>query len=320
LEFIFEHNDIAEKRLKELRQEYEGLQDKLYEKDQEITRINIFQKTQQQRFDEMEKQIKELTEQKEDLEKQKMTLELNLISYKEENERLRKMEEDLTGNLRKMNIERNHISDKLDSAEYKITTFTDKITHTEQINKSLTKELSRIRSKLAEAEQYSDMLTIKKDAFERTTEVQKRQLIEQIKTLSEQVTSEKDAREKWIERYESEYKSHLETTTEVMQLRTDIKDLAHRLNDALQEASLLTRERDKSESRYQQKTLSFSETLSELEKTQRDLKTKTEMYDMLELQHNEYVTRLRAEAKRMIQEHQLEVRIMQMQFEDIRSR
>lgn len=164
------------------------------------------------------------------------------------------------------------------------------------------------------------MLTIKKDAFERTTEVQKRQLIEQIKTLSEQVTSEKDAREKWIERYESEYKSHLETTTEVMQLRTDVKDLTHRLNDALQEASLLTRERDKSEMRYEQKTLSFTETLTELEITQRGLKTKSEMYDMLEKQHNEYVTRLRAEAKRMMEEHELEVRIMQMQFEDIRSR
>lgn len=124
------------------------------EKEMEIERMKIFQKTQQQRFDEMEKKIKELTEKNEELEKIKMTLELNLRGYKEESERLRKMEEDLTGNLRKMNIERNHISDKLDSAEYKITTFADKISHTEQINKSLTKELARVRSKLTEAERY----------------------------------------------------------------------------------------------------------------------------------------------------------------------
>lgn len=69
--------------------------------------------------------------------------------------------------------------------------------------------------------------------------MQKRQLCEQIKTISDQCTSEKEAREKWIERYESEYKAHFETTAEVMKLRTDIRTVEHHAKDLEIELSIL---------------------------------------------------------------------------------
>lgn len=133
--------------------------------------------------------------------------------------------------MKKINNERNHFNHLLKDANRKITSLNGQIQHSEEILARTIKQHEKAKGKLVESERYSDVLEIKKSAFERTVEIQKIQMLEQIKTVSEQASSEKEARQKWIERYEKEYKSHLDTTSEVMSLRTGIKELQHKFDN-----------------------------------------------------------------------------------------
>ena len=73
-------------------------------------------------------------------------------------------------------------------------------------------------------EQANDRLEIEKDAHERTTLVQKKQLSDQLRILSDSLTVEKDAREKWIERYEKEHKRLVELSIENAASQAKIKE------------------------------------------------------------------------------------------------
>lgn len=65
--------------------------------------------------------------------------------------------------------------------------------------------------------------------------------------------------------------------------------------------------------------LSLLKITGELEKTQRELDSIKGMLKMVETQHNEYVARLRAENKKLLAKQEVEMRIMEMYYEDIRS-
>ena len=76
-------------------------------------------------------------------------------------------------------------------------------------------------------EQANDRLEIEKGAHERTTHVQKKQLSDQLKILSDSLTVEKDAREKWIDRYELEHKKYVELNLENVAAQAKIKELEY---------------------------------------------------------------------------------------------
>lgn len=312
-------NQTLLSRINELDKNYEDTKAKLGAKEKEILTLAALEKTYQERFEEFTKKVESLKKQLDDLDQENMTNILNLKTYKEENERMIEEKALLTKNMSKLNEERNYVTEQIEAANRKIASFVEQINHCEDIIARQKKEINKIKTSLVNAERYSDMIEIKKDAFERTTEIQKRQLLEQIKTISEQATSEKDSREKWIERYEAEYKSHLKTTTEVMQLRTDVKALAHKCKNYEIELNLIKKEHSRTNTNYEDKKLSYVETLKELEQTKREWEATKGMLSMVELQHTEYVTRLRAENKKLIAKHELEIRIMEMSYEDIRS-
>lgn len=144
-------------------------------------------------------------------------------------------------------------------------------------------------------------------------------MLEKLKTVSEQATSEKEAREKWIERYETEYKAHLQTTEEVMKLRTEVKALEHKCKDQAIELESLTKLSGRLRDELEDKTYNLNKTLMELEATQRELEATKGMLQMVETQHNEYVTRLRNENKKLIAKQELETRLLEMRYEDVRS-
>lgn len=242
-----------EERIALLEVENEKWKLQVIEKQQEIlSRVSI-EKTYEVRFQEFVVKTDELKRQIDVLERSNMTLDENNKIYNEENERLKKSQEKITNNIKVMCDERNQYKDSLDAANSKVASFIEQIHHNEEMLVKVNKELEKVKNNLAQAERYSDALEIKKDAFERATSVQKRQLWEQIKTISEQVTAEKNAREKWIERYESEYKAHFETTAELMKLKTDFKTLEHRANDLEIDLNLYKSENEKNKSLYEEK-------------------------------------------------------------------
>lgn len=118
----------------------------------------------------------ELKRQIDVLERSNMTLEENNKIYNEENERLKKSQEKITNNIKVMCDERNQYKDSLDAANSKVASFIEQIHHNEEMLVKVNKELEKVKNNLAQAERYSDALEIKKDAFERATSVQKRQL------------------------------------------------------------------------------------------------------------------------------------------------
>lgn len=56
-----------------------------------------------------------------------------------------------------------------------------------------------------------------------------------------------------------------------------------------------------------------------IEETQRNLEATKDMLKLIENQHEEYVTRLRTENKKLLSKQKIEVTILEMGFEDVRS-
>ena len=235
--FKIDHEAIAhnisslEQQIVKMQQEHEDFKLQITEKEKELLTKEAIQKTYEERFEELIAKVKDLEYKIDNLERVKITLEEKNKIYFEENEGLKQAQEKFANSVKKMNDERNHFKDTLDSANLRIASLNDHAHHNDEIIGRLTRELDKVKTNLSKAERYSDALEIKKEASERTANMQKRQLCEQIKTISEQWTAEKDAREKWIERYESEYKAHFETTAELLKIRTEFKTLEHRAND-----------------------------------------------------------------------------------------
>lgn len=75
--------------------------------------------------------------------------------------------------------------------------------------------------KLNEQERINDALEIKKKSLEKQNEIQRRQLIDHINQMKEQIAAEKDTREIWINRYDKEQKGHMQTQTEFMELKSE---------------------------------------------------------------------------------------------------
>lgn len=261
---IAKDNKKLEETLMELRKNYETTNEKIAEKDKKIIDLTAMETIYEQRFHEFVKKIEDLKNTVDNLDKENQTLVENNKTYTELNGALKKEQEELTIKMKKMNDERNHSNELLESANRKIASFIDQIHFNEELIARSTKEHEKIKGKLVHSERYSDVLEIKKSAFERTVEVQKIQMLEQIKTVSEQASSEKEARQKWIERYENEYKSHLETTSEVMLLRTENKEFKHKNNNLAIELNLIRNDYEKVTKAFEEKRLGLSDTLKEL--------------------------------------------------------
>lgn len=152
----------------------------------------------------------------------------------------------------------------MESANDKIGSFIQIINTKEELLEVSTRDYDRLKHKLTVAEKESNKLETKINSIERILEVEKLDLKDQIKIYIQQIDSEKKAREDWIKRYETEYKSNLETTSEVMLLRTSVKELTHKNKNSLIELALIKREFNKVTRNYEEKNLNLMNTLKEL--------------------------------------------------------
>ena len=73
------------------------------------------------------------------------------------------------------------------------------------------------------------------------------------------------------------------------------------------------------ETNFDNAKTNYVKTTTELENTKRELDSIKGMLSMIEIQHTEYVTRLRSDNKKLIAKQEVEIRIMEMHYEDLRS-
>lgn len=104
-----------------------------------------------------------------------------------------------------------------------------------------------------------------------------------------------------------------------MRLRTEVKDLDHRCKDQAIELETLNKLCDRMREELEDKTFTLNKTLMELEGVKRELEATKGMLQMVETQHTEYVTRLRNENKKLIAKQEIEIRLLEMRYEDVRS-
>lgn len=65
-------------------------------------------------------------------------------------------------------------------------------------------EIDRLNKKIQDLDRTIENLEIKRVAFEKQTEIQKKELTEKISSLQDIIKAEKTTRESWIDRYKKE--------------------------------------------------------------------------------------------------------------------
>lgn len=79
--------------------------------------------------------------------------------------------------------------------------------------------------KLIETERRAENLEIKKSGLERQFELTKKQLNERVSNLNEIINGERETRDMWIDRYEKEHKEYSVVSAQLLQEKSDHKDL-----------------------------------------------------------------------------------------------
>ena len=86
-------------------------------------------------------------------------------------------------------------------------------------------ENERLIKKIGEYERKNDKLMIEKQSMERIIEVQKKQMLDQIRVLQEGLACEKDTKEKWLQRYEIERDHTAKLNDQLIAVQNQFKDL-----------------------------------------------------------------------------------------------
>lgn len=107
------------------------------------------------------------------------------------NDEQKKEIEKITENMKKINDERNHVDELLESANDKIGAFIQQINAKEELLAVLNRERDKLSYKLTKSEKECHMLEVKKESMENILEIERIEFKDQIKTYTTQVNLEK---------------------------------------------------------------------------------------------------------------------------------
>jgi len=85
-------------------------------------------------------------------------------------------------------------------------------------------EIEDMDKKIIDLERNIETVEVKLQGVQRQSDLAKKQLQDKIQSLSEAVASEKQTRDMWVERFEKEQKEHSKTQTELLGVRSELKD------------------------------------------------------------------------------------------------
>ena len=124
-----------------------------------------------------------------------------------------------------MNKARNEIEYQLSEEREKIKLMDSMVRDRDETIERYMRELEKSEKKVESLEKDREMLESKRATVERKSEMQNKQLNDRINNLNDLVGTEKESREAWIVRFEEGQRTITELSNELLQLKSDFKDL-----------------------------------------------------------------------------------------------
>ena len=124
-----------------------------------------------------------------------------------------------------MNKARNEIEYQLSEEREKIKLMDSMVRDRDETIERYMRELEKSEKKVESLEKDREMLESKRATVERKSEMQNKQLNDRINNLNDLVGTEKESREAWIVRFEEGQRTITELSNELLQLKSDYKDL-----------------------------------------------------------------------------------------------
>ena len=86
-------------------------------------------------------------------------------------------------------------------------------------------EIEDMDKKILDQERQIETIEVKSTGLQRQFDLAKKQLTDKLQGLTENLESEKEMRDMWIGRFETEQKEHTKTQNEVLNLRSELKEV-----------------------------------------------------------------------------------------------
>ena len=170
-----------------------------------------------------------------------------------------------------------------------------------------------------ESERAKEAIDIKRQGVERAFDMAKKQLNEKIASLNEVIVGEKETRDMWIERYEKESRERTSTESQLLQAKSDLKDLGLSQKDTqikLSTSQRLIQNLQEQNKKFQHEA---NEAIAKAEGLDRELLTQKEILKQMELTKKEYIQKLKDELDTIEVRYQHLINQNAMLGEDYRS-
>lgn len=125
-----------------------------------------------------------------------------------------------------MNKARHDLENKLTDEIEKNRALTDVNKIKEDSILSKQNEIEEMDKRIIDLERSIEGVEVKSAGIQRTLELTKKQQNDKIASLNDIIVNEKATRDMWIERFEKEQKEHSKTQTELLSVRSELKDVS----------------------------------------------------------------------------------------------
>jgi len=109
------------------------------------------------------------------------------------------------------------------------------------------------------------------------------------------LAAEKDTRESWIERYEKEQQDHTNTSAQLLQTRSELKDQVLATKNAEIKYQAINRQVEVLNAQNKKFQETINETTAQQESSARELATQKEIMKQFEASKKEYINKLKRE-------------------------
>ena len=239
---------------------------------------------------------------------------------KEQLDATRTDHDELVEKLHTMNKSRHELENKLQDEHDRNKRLEDKLHQQEDILEKRMQDIEESDKRINEMTSQIATLEAQKLGTEKAFDLSKNQLNDRIKSLSEVINNEKETRELWIARYEDEQKNHTQTNSNLLQARSDMKDVDLELKNAKIKLNSANRQIQI----LQEQNLKFqhqvNEAVANTENLDRELNTQKEILMRMEMSKKEYINKLKKELDDIDKRYQHLLNENAMIGEDFRSR
>lgn len=149
--------------------------------------------------------------------------------------------------------------------------------------------------------------------------MQKKQLNDTINNLKESLEAEKTTRDNWIEKFEHEQQAHTNTSTQLIQARSDLKDQVMETKNIEIQHQMAERQLETTNAQVKKFQTSINEAVARKENLERELATQKEIMTQFEHSKRDYIDKLKHELETVDERFEQVNNRTKMEAEDARS-